>query len=153
MERTKRLKKFEYDQDSFNLVRDKLVTWGTLENVEIVAILKSTSGPRLLGVIRGDEYDRSLTWTSDGKCVGAQNSDMDLYIDESIELWFNLSISSDGLHILASEGYHSEKEALNNKSDVHFDTVSVRTAINYEYEHIKAPRITGVIYHYSSEAK
>lgn len=141
MEKKDRLKKFEYDADTFESVKSRLVTWD-LVPVEIIKVIRSTSGSRLVGVIEGDTYDQVFTFTSSGKCVEAQNPNMDLYIDESIELWFNLSISSDGLYIMASHAYYTEDEAKKDfKPEVHFDTVSVVTKIHDNSNPVEMPSI------------
>lgn len=136
MEKKDRLKKFSYDESTFDSVSSKLVTWNYLP-VEILKIIKSTSGPRFVGVIEGDDYDQVFTWTSEGKCVEAQSSEMDLYVDTSIELWFNLCITSDGTEIIASQAYKFKEDALKARSSLHFDTVSVRTSLEKASEYLR----------------
>lgn len=124
MEKTKRLKKFnlgsidEIKGGTFN----NLVTWD-LQPVEVVSTIKTTSGDRLLAILRGENYDTVHTYTLDGRCVGSTNGDLDLYIDDAINVWFNLYIY-DGT-IQASEGYLTEHEAIKYKRGIHFDTIKV----------------------------
>lgn len=143
IERTKRLKKFSYDPDTFSSIKDRIVTWGNQNKVELIKVIKSTSGPRLVGIIEGEEYDQVLTYTTEGKCVECQNPDMDIYIDESIEVWFNLRRSSDGLHILASCAYYSKEEAEKYKDPtIHFDTICARTILTQNEKEVNMPPIT-----------
>jgi hypothetical protein len=124
MEKTKYLRKFNYDPSTFDKIKDKLVTWDG-RKVEIAYVLNTN---KLLSIIHNEDYEYVTQYTFDGKEVlpSSLKGDSDLYVDESIELWVNLSLSSDG-HIISSKIFYSESEALKNRKDEEFDTVSFKT--------------------------
>lgn len=124
MEKTKYLRKFDYDPSTFDQIKDKLVTWDG-RKVEVAYILNTN---RLLSVIHNDDYEYVTQYTFDGKEVlpSSFKGDSDLYIDESIELWVNLSLGNDG-HIALSKIFYSKDEALKDRKDTEFDTVSFKT--------------------------
>lgn len=125
MEKSKYLRKFNYDPSTFDSVRDKLVTWDG-RKVKVVHVLNNE---RLL-VIYNDTIESVSQYTLDGKEVipSVPAGDSDIYIDDSTELWVNLFLGQDG-RIHVSDSYLTKEDALSNISDIHFDTVSFKTVI------------------------
>lgn len=126
MEKSKYLRKFNYDPSTFDSVRDKLVTWDD-RKVKVVHVLNTY---RLLVVISDGDYEKVSQYTFDGKEVipSVPAGSSDIYIDDSTELWVNLFLGQDGrVHI--SDSYLTKEDALKNISDIHFDTVSFKTVI------------------------
>ena len=126
MEKSKYLRKFNYDPSTFDSVKDKLVTWDG-RKVKITYILNTN---RLLAIVYNGDYEKVSQYTFDGKEVipSVPAGDSDIYIDDSTELWVNLFLGQDG-RIHVSDSYLTKEDALKNVSDIHFDTVSFKTVI------------------------
>lgn len=126
MEKSKYLRKFNYDPSTFDSVKDKLVTWDG-RKVKITYVLNTN---RLLAIVYNGDYEKVSQYTFDGKEVipSVPAGDSDLYIDDSIELWVNLFLGQDGM-VHVSDSYLTKEDALSNTSDIHFDTVSFKTVI------------------------
>lgn len=141
MKKTEKLVKFHLDSID-ELCEDALknvVTWN-LDPVDIVGIMRTTSGERLVGIIRGNDYDTIHTFTLDGRCVGANNGDLDLYINDSIDIWFNLTIENGA--VIPSKGYYSEEDALSDRTDNHFDTVCVEVSGSTVMDYLRSHAIS-----------
>lgn len=126
MEKSKYLRKFNYDPSTFDSVKDKLVTWDG-RKVKITYVLNTN---RLLAIVYNGDYEKVSQYTFDGKGVipSVPAGDSDIYIDDSTELWVNLFLGQDG-RIHVSDSYLTKEDALKNVSDIHFDTVSFKTVI------------------------
>lgn len=126
MEKSKYLRKFNYDPSTFDSVKDKLVTWDG-RKVKITYVLNTN---RLLAIVYNGDYEKVSQYTFDGKEVipSVPAGDSDIYIDDSTELWVNLFLGQDG-RIHVSDSYLTKEDALKNVSDIHFDTVSFKTVI------------------------
>ena len=126
MEKSKYLRKFNYDPSTFDSVKDKLVTWDG-RKVKITYVLNTN---RLLAIVYNGDYEKVSQYTFDGKEVIplVPAGDSDIYIDDSTELWVNLFLGQDG-RIHVSDSYLTKEDALKNVSDIHFDTVSFKTVI------------------------
>lgn len=126
MEKSKYLRKFNYDPSTFDSVKDKLVTWDG-RKVKITYVLNTN---RLLAIVYNGDYEKVSQYTFDGKefIPSVPAGDSDIYIDDSTELWVNLFLGQDG-RIHVSDSYLTKEDALKNVSDIHFDTVSFKTVI------------------------
>lgn len=126
MEKSRYLSVFEYNEDLFPSIKDKITTFDG-KKVTILHKLKSNS---LLALVEDEDGSEVVkTYDLNGRikdnCLSSIGDDLSqLYVDISIKKWVN--VSGDSTNIKYSPLYDSKEDALENLKEDEFDTIMIR---------------------------